>query len=273
MIFENSYGDVSRLNFISESIARNRSLSVLDIGCGTGQRLTAQLAERFPATSFLGIDVDPASIAFAAAEYRSLANLRFQRIEDLGASLRFDLIIASEVIEHVEDPAEFLRFLRLHAANDGKIIITLPNGYGPFELMALTEVLLNLSGLQAVVRRLKYALVGRQPNPPTADTLAVSPHVNFFSHRGLLRLFAEAGLAVGRERNRSILCGYIIDDLLMSRRLIEWNAANADYLPRWCVSDWMFELEAHEAPRSLKWRRNAWGRFRRALNLRRWGLS
>jgi SAM-dependent methyltransferase len=272
MIAETTSGDVQRLSFISETIAAHRANSVLDIGCGTGQRVTGPLADSFPETSFTGVDVDATSIQFAAAHHGGRPNLNFLRTEDLAADRRFDLIIASEVIEHVEDPAEFLRFLRSHLDARGIVIMTLPNGHGPSETMALIEVLLNLLGIQAIIRSFKYALVGRPQRPASSDTLAISPHVNFFSHREIVGLFKEEGFALYRERNRTFLCGYIIDDLLRSPRLIALNASKADCLPRWCVSDWMFELAPVDPPRSSTWRRGPWGRARRWLNLKRWNL-
>src|SRR6185437_2596416 len=200
---------------------------VLDVGCGTGTHLTRPLAEAFPSTRFIGIDADRGSIAWAQESGCTLANLGFSLAADLPASERFDLVIASEVIEHVDDPMGFLLHLRARLTESGRIVLTLPNGYGPFELMSLTECLLNLSGCQALLRRLKYALLGRSKPPAAADrdTLAVSPHVYFFSFRELTGLFDDAGLRIVRWANRSILCGYILDDLIRGERLVGLNVS------------------------------------------------
>jgi SAM-dependent methyltransferase len=51
----------------------------MDLGCGRGRALL-MLAERFPASSFVGYDLSPAAVAFAmsqAAE-RGLENVRFE---------------------------------------------------------------------------------------------------------------------------------------------------------------------------------------------------
>jgi SAM-dependent methyltransferase len=272
---ETSYGDERRFEFLRETVERQRPSLILDIGCGTGMRLTRRLAAAFPHTGFVGADADRNSIAWARANNSDLANLSFCLTENLSRGERFDIVIASEVIEHVGDPMDFLLELRARLADDGRLVITLPNGYGPFELMALTECLLNLSGLQAVLRRLKYALLGKSvaPAPAERDTLAVSPHVNFFSFREISTLCETAGFAVTRSANRCILCGYILDDVIRGRTLLELNASLADRLPSWCVSDWMIEMRVARPPGPARWRRLGWARFRKRLNERRWGLT
>lgn len=274
-MLETSYGDVKRLAFLRRIIDLRVPMAVLDIGCGTGARVTRPLAEAFPSIRFVGVDADEKSIAWARDSNQDLGNLSFSSPRSLSADQRFDLVIASEVIEHVADPPGFLLDLRSRLTAKGAIALTLPNGYGPFEAMALTECLLRLSGLQRVLRWLKYKTLGRSvpPDASDVDTLAVSPHVNFFGFREVTGLFAATGFRVLRCENRTALCGYILDDIIRGRWMIDCNARIADRLPAWSVSDWMFELEPAYAPRATMWRRGAWARWRKRLNERRWGIA
>jgi len=272
---ETTYGDKRRLEFVRRVIEITQPRLVLDIGCGTGMRVTRPLAAAFPAIRFVGTDPDRTSIDWASDHNRDLENLSFV---DLGTALpdeQFDLVIASEVIEHLYEPVKLLHDIRDRLSEKGRIVLTLPNGYGPSELMALTECILHLSGIQMVLRRLKYLLRGRSMPvaPQDRDTLAISPHVNFFSFREIVRLFSEAGLHVARATNRSILCGYILDDLISSPHLIALNVRLADRMPAWCVSDWMFELEPVRPIVQSHWRRGNWARFRKWLNERRWRIA
>lgn len=267
---EDSYGRVKRLDFVLDTAASLKPQAILDVGCGTGALLTAPLAEALPGAVVLGIDTDEASIAWARANLTQ-ANLSFLPLRDLQPDQRFDLIIASEVLEHVDQPHQFLVDLCRSLAPGGEIVITIPNGYGPFEFMALAEVLLNLSGLQAVLRRIKYFLRdGKAVKPPPLDTMSTSPHVNFFGFRELSSLFRDCGLDVVRYRARTWFCGYLIDTLLSSPALCRANARAADYLPAMFASDWMFTLRPAGVPSSPKWRRGIWARGRRFLNHRRW---
>jgi SAM-dependent methyltransferase len=266
---EDSYGRAKRLAFVGALVRERAPQCILDIGCGTGTQLTAPLAAEFPDVAILGVDEDEASLDWAR-RHHDAANLRFTTSAALSGDVAFDLVIASEVLEHVAAPDDFLRFLRTRLTPGGRLAITVPNGYGVFEWCALGEVLLNLSGLQAVLRRLKR---GRGAVAPSeALTLAVSPHANFFSFRELHRLFAEAGLAVEHYQPRTVFCGYIIDSLIRAPRLVAANARLADRLPFWCAADWMFTLTVAGPPQPSTWRRGAWARWRKRLNERRWRI-
>jgi 2-polyprenyl-3-methyl-5-hydroxy-6-metoxy-1,4-benzoquinol methylase len=262
---EDSYGRRKRLEFVARVVRAQRPARVLDVGCGTGAYLTIPLGEMFPEVTIVGTDDDTASLDHARAAPHP------KNVSFAGAvpQAPFDLVIASEVLEHVDDPPSFLSGLAARVRPGGRLIVTVPNGYGPFEALALTEVLLNLSGAQRLLRRLR----GRPAITPTANTLAVSPHVNFFSLAALRRLFAAAGLAVESWTPTSFLCGYGIDHVVRGARVVAWNVRAADALPAWCASGWMFELSLAAPAPARAWRRNAWGRFRRRLNRRRWGLA
>jgi SAM-dependent methyltransferase len=269
-LLEDAYGCLKRFEFVEETIGALRPDRILDVGCGTGTQLTRPLAQAHPEIAVLGIDGDEASVAWARSQ-PALRNLRFATPAAVETGERFPLVIASEVLEHVDAPAEFLVGLTKRVAPNGRLIVTVPNGYGPFEAMALIEALLSLSGLQAVLRHLKGGQAAAGASP--AATLAVSPHLNFFSLGELDLLFGDAGMTVRREQARTVFCGYLIDNFVRGDRLPRWNARLADRLPRWCASDWMFELAPAAVARPSSWRRGRYARWRKRLNERRWALA
>ncbi len=265
---EDTYGIVKRLDFVATLISRLQPSRVLDVGCGTGANLTALLAGRFPGIEFLGLDNDPASIAYAQRQ-NAHRNARYALAGDAGAAGTFDLVIASEVIEHVEAPDAFLDMLRTRVSSGGKVVLTLPNGYGPFELVSLVETIMHLSGVYGVLQRLKRSLAGTQARGGASPTLAVSPHINFFSYRVLRRLVSGHGFRILEYRARTFLCGLGFDQLLRSPRLIAWNARVADRLPPQAVSAWLFLLEPGGAGDAPGYRRGPCARLRRRLNEKR----
>ncbi len=270
-MIENTYGNRKRLDFVVGVISRYRPARVLDMGCGTGANLTALLAARFPGTQFVGVDSDEASIAFARRENLH-GNARYVPETEAGSLGTFDLVIASEVIEHVEDPNALLDFLKSRLIAGGKIVLTLPNGYGPFEFASLIETILQLAGIYWALRTIKRFLRGASAGTGAADTLAVSPHINFFSYRLIRRVITGCGFNILEYQPRTFLCGFGFDQIMKSGRVISWNADVACGLPPQVVSAWMFLLEAGGESRQPVYRRGAYARLRRYFNEKRWKL-
>lgn len=87
-------------------LPRHRKLhSVLEIGCGTGE-LVAHFPLAKPATR-TGCDISPANIATARRRYPN-ANFHAGDFHELIPS-KFDAVILSDVLEHVDDDIGFLR--------------------------------------------------------------------------------------------------------------------------------------------------------------------
>jgi SAM-dependent methyltransferase len=99
---------------------------VLDAGCGCGYG-SAELAK--PALWVLGADNAAAAVDFAREHYR-LPNLHFEQAS-CGAlphpDASFDLVVAFEVIEHLDDWRVFLREIQRVLAPAGQFMVSTPN--------------------------------------------------------------------------------------------------------------------------------------------------
>ena len=110
--------------------------SALDVGCGAG--LLAEPLARLGA-KVTGIDASPEVIEVARDHARAMAldiAYRAGDVQDLVG--QFDLITCMEVIEHVADPAEFVRTLAKRLAPDGLLILSTPNATRWSRLMMIT---------------------------------------------------------------------------------------------------------------------------------------
>ena len=130
-----------RINYIIHVIKKNikrqekyreyeicQNLKILDIGCGGGilceplSRLGGQVT---------GIDVSENAILAAKAHAQTMGldiNYQCKSIEDFNSTkYNFDLVIASEVIEHVSNRKYFLQMLNQISSNKTSIIITTIN--------------------------------------------------------------------------------------------------------------------------------------------------
>jgi SAM-dependent methyltransferase len=103
-----------------------RGKRVLDAGCGAGYG-SAELAE--VAASVTAIDIAPEAIEYARAHY-ALPNLAFDQGSCTAlpyASGAFDLVVAFEVIEHLESWRPFLQEVRRVLAPSGQLMVSTPN--------------------------------------------------------------------------------------------------------------------------------------------------
>ena len=105
-----------------------RGLRLLDVGCGGG--LVCEPLARLGA-QVTGIDAAAANIPIAKihAEQSGLdINYLNATVEDLAAQdLVFDAVLALEVIEHVNEPAAFVKDLRRVMADDGLMVLSTLN--------------------------------------------------------------------------------------------------------------------------------------------------
>lgn len=136
-----------RLAFIRECIdhhfdADERSLrpltgrTALDVGCGAGL-LTEPLARL--GAHVTGIDAAPELIE-AAQTHAGTSGLAIRYVagEVAGLDGHFDLVTALEVVEHVADPASFVRSLADRLAQGGLLIMSTPNRTGLSKLLTIT---------------------------------------------------------------------------------------------------------------------------------------
>lgn len=262
----------SRLDFIREVLATTPHDRILDIGCGSGDHLTAPLARRCPGARITGVEPDVQTLEHARRTHAACPNLRF--LEALPPGEQFEVVIASEVLEHVQEPGEFLTMLWERLTPDGMLLLTVPNGYGCSEMMAVLEVISIRLGVWPFLKRLKHALCGGKPAPAAPDTLAVSPHVNFFTEKRLLALLRAAGFEPIRRQGRMVLHNFVCSNLIdASEGLAEANAWLGRRVPLGLAADWMFALRRvdRRPTADVSYRRTLYERLKGRLH--RWGAG
>lgn len=248
---ENSYGIRKRLLVVEEWLEllqrRNgqSTLKILDYGCGTGDHLTAPLARLGHLVT--GLDVHEPSIREARKRH-CFANLTFLSSPDtlFSSTCVYDVIICSEVLEHVPDPVGFLSALRRLLDAQGALIVTTPNGYGSYEILSSLQRRVHGSRIsQFASAAMRKIFV--EPNETKGFLNQDSGHIQFFRVKALEFIFRQSGFGVATRRSRTLLCGPYIDLVFelapLRRTLVKWNAGLADRLPFSWAADWMFLLE------------------------------
>lgn len=110
--------------------------TALDVGCGAG--LLAEPLARLGA-KVTGIDATPAVIAVAREHAAAMALDIDYRVGDVQELVgQFDLVTCMEVIEHVAEPAGFVKALAKRLAPGGLLIMSTPNATSWSRLIMIT---------------------------------------------------------------------------------------------------------------------------------------
>jgi SAM-dependent methyltransferase len=112
------------------ALTRGREIhSVVDLGCGDGERL-ARLGEVLPGDlELLGLDLQPDPARAEELARRGVRVLEANLEEELGG-LRddgHDLVIMSQILEHLRDPVAVLRNVARKLTPGGCVLIETPN--------------------------------------------------------------------------------------------------------------------------------------------------
>ncbi len=157
----------------------------LDLGCGTGE-FTAALAQA--GAEAIGVEVAEAALKRARARH---SELDFRLVPFDGPlpfeDSSFDLVWASEVIEHVADTGQWLSEVRRVLAPGGRLLVTTPS-HG----------------------RLRVALGGVERfSDPLGD------HLHLYTRRSLRTLLDEFGF--GEVRVRAVEGPPLLSRMLLAR--------------------------------------------------------
>jgi len=110
------------LDLISKSKNLTKSLSILDIGCGSGLMLNS-LTEY---GNVSGMDASDEAIVFSRKIFKGIVKKGSLPYKVPYTQDSFDLITALDVIEHIDDDIEALRSIRLLMKSNGSLIVTVP---------------------------------------------------------------------------------------------------------------------------------------------------
>ncbi|MGI8802054.1 MAG: class I SAM-dependent methyltransferase [Solirubrobacteraceae bacterium] len=157
---------------------------VLEVGPGSGVYLPV-LSEL--AGTVVASDIEPAFLDRARELAASRSNVEVV-LDDIVASdlpsASFDLVLCSEVIEHIPDPAAALASMHRILRPGGRLLLSTPHRFSPLELAGRVAF---LPGVLQIVRR-----IYREPVLPTG-------HISLVSGAEMRRRLAAAGFAVERS--------------------------------------------------------------------------
>jgi len=218
--------------------SRKDKLNILELGCGIG-------GISFPLATLghkvVGIDMDEKSIALCN-ERNTFPNASYQlgNAETLDLPERFDIVVASEIIEHCPHPDMVLQTIRRHLTEDGAGVVTVPNGYCIYEM--LFSRLFQKLGLLNLFHRLPetaYRRLTGSPSPYHSGNIFCN-HVQFFSLRKFRKLLRNHGFQTISVHNLSL--GLLLDWKWLSP-LKRVECRIADFSPGTIAGGWVFAIK------------------------------
>ncbi len=176
--------------YLQQIIDKFRPKSIIDFGCGTGITLSKFIHKKYPEIKLTLFDTDESSLKAAAWAGDSV-----EKISNINEVLnqKYDLVIISEVIEHISQQDNIQETIFSILKDEGVVYITVPNGYGAYELTAFAWRLLNMSRL---VFSNKGKNIKTNVDNCDLDTLSSSPHISFYTYTSFIKSFNSAGFVV-----------------------------------------------------------------------------
>ncbi|MFN7209294.1 MAG: class I SAM-dependent methyltransferase [Aggregatilineales bacterium] len=201
-----------RVRCIFEWLEPTDDKVILDCGCGRGFYLN--MLRAVSACQLYGLELEPEIIAKARANLAALPAITLVRAsiyEQPFEDARFDGVILSEVLEHLDDDLRGLREVYRVLKPNGVVAITVPNADYPFWWDPINKTLETL-GLPPIKRGV---LAGIWAN-----------HVRLYRREQLRSVVEAAGFVVEEERAFTHYCFPFIHNLVygVGKPLLESGA-------------------------------------------------
>ncbi len=237
-------------SLLDEICNKNNIHSILDFGAGNGISFSKYIFQRYPNIRLTIFD--------ESIESLNQINWSDQRVmitsnwDDIKKN-KYDLIIASEVLEHQENPVLIMSQIKEYLSDSGILLITIPNGYGFNELCSfLKKLLMSNKSMQ---------------KSTDAFTLAYSPHLSFFSIKDFQCVISNSGYSILKMGN--IVFSHVKPIRYLCSKfktILMLNFFLSKILPSWLCDDWYFVLTAGEKMPINSYKKNWLSLYRAKLN-------
>ena len=177
----------------------DEEFKVLEIGCGAGL-LCLELAKN--ASHVVGIDISHVVLDFAnhMKDYLGCGNVLFQHGDAEHLAFEdesFDVVICSEVLEHLLDPQTVLKEIRRVVKQNGTVILTTPCAVSLSDLCMSAGRIFHksLESEKDIHFDKKTWLAARRKGQQLTDEACMRVHLRFH-YPNLVEMFHQAGLSV-----------------------------------------------------------------------------
>lgn len=234
--------DIKKLKFIFSAIEEHASqrgkdlhiLRILEVACGRGGITLPLTTLGCQVTAF---DIDQDEVSHLRSQINQKEDHHLTLTVDNAYTFddenTYDIIIASEVFEHVLEPIKLAENIVRRMTEGAYLIVTTPNGYGPWEIKNRLDPHTYLNRWN-LLRRLK----GKPPYVRGSGAC----HCQFYTRTRLIGMFSSLSFKlVHFGKSDSFLS--IFRSLRNNRFLADIDVRIADNFPYWFASGWYFVFE------------------------------
>jgi SAM-dependent methyltransferase len=223
------------LEYSSNKSRRSLSeLEVLEVACGRGGITLPLVSLGCQVRAF---DLVPEPVALLRADLQSRnwcnATLGVDNGYTFDFATSFDVVIASEVFEHVLEPEKLAANIRRHMRPGSVLVVTTPNGYGPWEMKNRLNPLVYVARMDCVRRWLGKPPFVRGSGPD---------HCQFYTRSRLCSYFEALSMRLISSSNSDFLSS-LARSLRSRGAIAQLDIKLADCVPAWAASGWYFAFE------------------------------
>ncbi len=198
---ENIYGHLNRVSWLKKFLRPQDE--IMEFGCGTGYMITLPLKSE--GYNVEGYDLDRASIDYGKKHiFNDYPPECIKAMDIRQINKQYDVIIASEVFEHIpnDELDEIIELIRSKLKPGGRLLVTVPNGYGWFECEKFFWTGLRMGSLLTKLRiariigDVKALIFGEYVAADYPSTLSSSPHVQRFTMKRIQQILIGHGFDI-----------------------------------------------------------------------------
>ena len=236
---EDCYATKKKIHIFRYEINKLRStkkkIEIFDFGCGNALDCARYLINKVD--KYYGYDIHNESIKFANKSYGSQNIIFSNKLP----KKKFDVIIISEVLEHLDQPDQVLNLLKDNLKNNGFILGSIPNGYG---LTEIEKFIIHKFFIYKIAKFIYKFFRKKTLSNKNIPFNYESGHVQFFTLKKFKGIVFKNNLFIKFIKNGTLFGADLTGSTILKPDIMKkLNTYLADFIPSFMSATWIFKLQ------------------------------